>query len=121
ASRRQRDRGRSELPASCGASACARSCRYKAGRRRWVGGIDQAHFGGLVIVHAEQEETPILCCAEAEKVTGVILLMDNFVGSVGAHQMPQHTPRTVLLVKPDVDKRAAVGRPFERTVVVGDT
>src|SRR5215831_5831587 len=52
---------------------------HKARRSRRLGGVDQAHFGGLVIVHAEQEEAPILCCAEAEKVTRIILLMDDFV------------------------------------------
>jgi len=76
---------------------------HKARRSRRVGGVDQAHLGGLLIMHAEQEEAPVLRRAEAKEVTRVILLMNDVVASVGAYRMSKHAARAVLFVKPDVE------------------
>jgi hypothetical protein len=94
--------------------------RYQARRGRWIGGIDQADLCRLVIMNAKQEEAPILGRAQTQKETGIILRMDEIIGPVGANCVPQHTAWTVVFIKPNIEKRTAVGRPFERSIVVGD-
>src|SRR4029450_5136432 len=83
------------------------ACRYEGGGGRGIGGIDQADLCRLVIVHAEHEEAPILGRAQSQKETGIMLLMDEIIGPVGADCVPQHTAWTVLFIKPDIEKRAA--------------
>src|SRR4051812_47883586 len=71
-------------------------------------------------MHAEQKEAPVLRRAEPEKMTGVVLLMDNVVGILGADGVSEHPARAMLVVEPDVEKPAAVGCPFQRSIIVGD-
>jgi hypothetical protein len=71
-------------------------------------------------MNAKQEEAPILGRAQTQKETGIILRMDEIIGPVGANCVPQHTAWTVVFIKPNIEKRTAVGRPFERSIVVGD-
>jgi hypothetical protein len=40
-------------------------CRHEARGRRRIGGVDQADLGGLVVMHAEQKEAPVLRRADA--------------------------------------------------------
>ena len=94
--------------------------RDEARRRARIGGIDQADLGRLMIVHAEQKEAAVLGRAEAEEISRVGLFVDDGVAGLGADHMPQHAARAMFVIEPDVKQRAAVGRPFQRAVGVGD-
>ncbi len=89
-------------------------------RLRGIGGVNQADFGSLVVVNAEQQESAALRRAEAEKKPGVGLLMQDGVGGVGTDVATKHPARPVLVIEPDIEQGAAVGGPFERTIVIGD-
>ncbi len=61
--------------------------RDETGRGARIGGVDQADLGGLMVVHAEQQEAAVLGRAEAEEVARVGLLVDEDVGGLA------HRPR----------------------------
>src|SRR5262245_25660932 len=73
----------------------------EAWRRRWIFSIDQAYLGGLMIVRAEQQETPVLGRVQTQKVAGVRLLIDECILSSWAYCVTQGLARAVLVIEPD--------------------
>src|SRR5512145_2067045 len=88
--------------------------------RRRIGGVDQADLGGFVVVNAEQEETPVLSRVQPEEIAWVILFVDDRVSAFRSKGVTQQTARTMLVVEPDIEQSAAVGRPFQRAAGVND-
>ncbi len=58
--------------------------------------------------------------ADLEEIAGIVLLVDEGVGSSRADGVAEQTAGAMLLVEPDIEQRLAVGGPLQGAVIVGD-
>ena len=82
-------------------------------RRRRIVRVDKADLGGLVVVHAEQEEAAVCVSPRPRKKPGSCCSWIERVWLRRADGMAQDLAGAVLVVEPDIEQRPAVGRPFE--------